>query len=188
MDYVPTYSPHQSSTPSTAHQQQRPRQTRISALQHGLLSYGSDIMARVTRSSKHKATPAPTPTKPAKADADTPLASVEAAPRNGDRKGPYQRKPRNKRQRDAIYKRKKRRQTPGGTGTERETARGRLPGNNKKTSKLLPEAISAQRAEIERLRSQLHGERLKSSETSAAASPNNSARAGPQQRQSNTLA
>lgn len=144
------------------------RQTRISSLHQTFLSYGGDIMARVTRSSKQKATPSPTqtPTKPVKTNADTPIKSVEKSPQHKNRvtKGPYQRQPRKKRSRDVSYKIKKRQQKARGkrealaslslTKAQRETLRAELQGNN--TAKKLADVVLEQQAEIDRLGKQLN--------------------------------
>lgn len=174
--------------PSSAHRQ---RQDRISFLQQTLSSYGSDIMARITRSSKHKVTPASTPTKPAPADADMPIESIEAPTRNKESKEPCQRKPRKKRQRDANYKLKRRgrrqtQQNKAGLATLNLAAPEREKGN--KTSQKLADIVLEQRAEIDRLRKQLHGDTKSSEDSAAAASPNDSAPSGLQRRQRKTIA
>lgn len=148
------------------HQSQNP----ISSFHKALLSYGGDIMARVTRSSKHKATPTPTPTqtptKPGKTDADTPLVSIETSTRNKDRvtKGPYQRQPRKKRSRDVKYKMKKKQQKSHGkrealaslslTKAQREALRAELQGN--KAAQKLADVVLEQQVEIDRLGKQLN--------------------------------
>ncbi|KAJ4418240.1 hypothetical protein N0V82_005715 [Gnomoniopsis sp. IMI 355080] len=158
-------------------------------------------MARVTRSSKHKATPTPTPTstptKPAKADADTAIESVETATRNKDSKGPYQRKPRKRRSRDVKYKIKKRQQKSGEkrespatlqfTKAERESLRAGLQGNE--NAQKLADIVFEQRAEIDRLGKQLKGD-IKSSEDAAAMSApsNDPAQVGARHRQPKTVA
>lgn len=165
-------------------------------LHQTLLNYGSDIMARITRSSRYKttATPTLTPTKPATTDADTPIDSVETAIRNKDSKGPYTRQPRKRRQRDAKYKIKKRtKQVEGkkealGTlnlpNVEKETLRAGVHGN--KTAQKLVDAILEQRAELDRLAKQLNGD-SKNSQDSTAASSNDSAPIGSRQRQRKTI-
>lgn len=158
-------------------------------------------MARVTRSSKHKATPTPTPTstptKPIKADVDTPIDSVEIANGKKDSKGPYQRKPRKKRSRDVKYKIKKRQQKSGErrealaslqfTKAEQESLHAGLQGN--KNAQKLADVVFEQRAEIDRLGKQLKHD-VKSSEDSAAISApsNDSAQVGARHRQPKTVA
>lgn len=147
-------------------------QNRISSLHRAFLSYGGDIMARVTRSSKHKATPTPTqtPTKPVKTDADTPIGSIETSTRKSTRKndrvtkGPYKRQPRKKRSRDVKYKMKKRQQKSYGkrealaslslTKAQREALRAELQGN--KAGQKLADVILEQQEEIDRLGKQLN--------------------------------
>lgn len=136
-------------------------------------------MARVTRSSKHKATPTATPTKSAKAHADTPIESIESATGKKDTKGPYQRKPRKNRSRDVKYKIKKRQQKSGGkrealasldlTKAERETLRAGIQGN--KTAQKLADVVLEQRAEIDRLGKQPNGNSKDSEELAVTSAP-----------------
>lgn len=160
---------------------------RTSLLQRATSWLGNDIMARVTRSSKLKATPISTPTKTVKAEADpdTPIASVEAPAGKKGGKGPYARKPRKQRQRDLEYKKKKRAQQMELKSeklkglkldsAERKALRAGIHGDS--TSEKLSDVVLEQRAEIARLKKKLNGDN-KSSEETAATSPNASARAG----------
>lgn len=148
-------------------------------------------MARVTRSSKLKATPLSTPTKSpaatAKADPDTPIASVEIPAPKKDTKGPYARKPRKKRTRDAIYKKKTRAQALEVRSkklgklkldpAERDALRAGVHGHI--ASKKMSDALLEQRAEIARLRKQLND----SSKEAPATSPANGSTPAAKRRQ-----
>ncbi|KAJ4387528.1 hypothetical protein N0V93_008123 [Gnomoniopsis smithogilvyi] len=173
------------------------RQNRISSLPKSLLTFGGDIMARVTRSSAHKATPTPTPTKPADADADTLIESIETTTRRKDSQGPYQRKPRKKRSRDVKYKIKKRQLKSGEKRealdsldlpkAEQESLRAGSQGN--KTAQKLVDVVLKQRAEINRLEKQLNGDIQDSEDSAVTPAPSNDpTEAGSRHRQAKTAA
>lgn len=166
---------------------------RTSFLQRAASWLDTDLMARVTRSSKRvETTPTATPSKAAaaKADPDTPIASVEVPAKNKDSNGPYARKPRKRRQRDIQYKKKKRAQ---GFELQREKVNKlKLPEpehealragiGSQTASQKLSSLVLEQRAEIDRLRKQLNGG-SKTSEEKAAFTHNDSAPGGSGRRQ-----